>query len=157
MSFINSGKACSEHRNCSPRPGQPRPSIAKAFMLSAFAAAAMTACTTPAPPPPDTSKELTVGVVQKEIRKGMPASDVAAALGSPNIVTKDGDGAEVWIWDRIASEVSYSQSSSYGTILIVGTSTSQQSARTTQKTLTVIVKFDEVSRVKSFSYHASKF
>ena len=35
-------------------------------------------------------REMTVGVVQKEIRQGMSQADVAGALGSPNIVTKDG-------------------------------------------------------------------
>jgi outer membrane protein assembly factor BamE (lipoprotein component of BamABCDE complex) len=127
------------------------------FLLTALAIALVTGCAAPTPSPPDASKELTVGVVQKEIRKGMAASDVAAALGSPNIVTKDSDGAEVWIWDRIASEVTYSQSTAYGTILVVGGSSAQSSVRATQKTLTVIIKFDEASKVKSFSYHASKF
>jgi outer membrane protein assembly factor BamE (lipoprotein component of BamABCDE complex) len=125
--------------------------------LPAFAIAFATACATPAVPPPDTSRELTVGVVQKEIRKGMPASEVAASLGSPNIVTKDGDGAEVWIYDRIASEANYSERAGYGSVLLLGISEIQRSTRLTQKTLTVIVKFDDSSKVTSFSYHASKF
>ena len=41
----------------------------------------------------DHTDKLTVGVVQKEIQEGMPATDVAIALGSPNIVKKDPDGA----------------------------------------------------------------
>ena len=42
-------------------------------------------------------KEMTVGTVQKEIRKGMSAADVATVLGSPNIVTTDSANREVWI------------------------------------------------------------
>jgi hypothetical protein len=127
------------------------------LLLPALAIPFATGCATPTTPPPDTSKELTVGVVQKEIRKGMPASEVAASLGSPNIVTKDGDGAEVWIWDRIASEATYSERAGYGSVLLLGVSDTQRSVRVTQKTLTMVVKFDEFSKVKSFSYHASKF
>jgi hypothetical protein len=54
---------------------------------------------------------MTVGIVQKEIRVGMSQADVALALGSPNIVTSDGSGKETWIYDKIASEASYSASS----------------------------------------------
>jgi hypothetical protein len=32
---------------------------------------------------------MTLGVVQKEIHKGLSQADVAEALGSPNIVTRD--------------------------------------------------------------------
>src|SRR4030043_1622650 len=55
-------------------------------------------------------REMTVGIVQKEIRKGMSQADVAVALGSPNIVTNGGAGKETWIYDKIATEASYSTS-----------------------------------------------
>ena len=102
-------------------------------------------------------REMTLGVVQKEIRRGLSQADVAAALGSPNIVTKDGEGHETWVYDKVASEASYSTSSAYGNILIVGVSREAGAAATTQKTLTVIIKFDDASRVDSFSYHTSRF
>ncbi len=47
---------------------------------------------------------LTVGKVQREIRVGMSGGDVAAALGSPNIVSTDGEGREVWIYDKISTD-----------------------------------------------------
>src|SRR5512144_3058182 len=53
-------------------------------------------------------REMTVGIVQKEIRVGMSQADVAGALGSPNIVTRDSEGKETWIYDKIATEASYS-------------------------------------------------
>jgi outer membrane protein assembly factor BamE (lipoprotein component of BamABCDE complex) len=118
-------------------------------------------------------REMTVGVVQKEIRVGMSQADVATALGSPNIVTKDGNDKETWIYDKIATEASYSNSSSSvgggvgagglaGTALIlggVGGSYSQNAgaSSSTQKTLTVVIKFSKNTRVESFSYHTSKF
>ena len=56
---------------------------------------------------------MTLGIVQKEIRVGLSQADVAAALGSPNIVTKDSADKETWVYDKIASEASYSASSAY--------------------------------------------
>ncbi|MEI6127326.1 MAG: hypothetical protein WCQ99_12320, partial [Pseudomonadota bacterium] len=49
-------------------------------------------------------REMTLGIVQKEIRAGMSQATVAEALGSPNIVTRDEDGQETWIYDKIATE-----------------------------------------------------
>lgn len=102
-------------------------------------------------------REMTLGVVQKEIRVGLSQADVATALGSPNIVTKDSAGKETWVYDKIASEASYSASSAYGTILILGASSASGAASTTQKTLTVVLKFDDAKKLESFSYHTSKF
>ncbi len=105
-------------------------------------------------------REMTVGTVQKQIRVGMSQADVAEALGSPNIVTRDSEGKETWVYDKIATEASYSKDSK-GTGLILnlfGFYSKQSGAvSTTQKTLTVVIKFNENKVVESFSYHASKF
>jgi len=119
-------------------------------------------------------RRMTVGVVQREIRKGMSQADVAAALGSPNIVTNDGDGRESWIYDKIATEASYSNDSGgvsggvaagglpgHNALVLGGVGAdygkSAGAMATTQRTLTVIIKFNEVGRVDSFSYHSSRF
>lgn len=102
-------------------------------------------------------RELTLGVVQKQIRKDMSQAEVAENLGSPNIVTKDGDGKETWVYDKIATEASYSNSEQYGTLLIIGAGKSSASYSSTQKTLTVVIKFNNESKVDSFTYHTSKF
>ncbi len=102
-------------------------------------------------------REMTLGVVQKEIRVGMSQADVAIALGSPNMVTKDSEGKETWVYDKIASEASYSASGGYGNILILGLSSSSGAVSRTQKTLTVVIKFDGKGTVESFTYHTSKF
>ena len=111
----------------------------------------------------------------------MSQADVVQALSSPNIVTKDDSGAETWIYDKIATEASCSHSKqaaggSFGaglgalgitgqTLLggIVGESYAKSgesgagASATTQKTLTVVIKFNESGRVKNLSYHVSKF
>ena len=114
-------------------------------------------------------REMTVGVVQKEIRVGMSQTEVAEALGSPNIVTRDKNGTESWIYDKIATEASYSKSNlggvaggagTTGNTLLLGLITGAYesgASNTTQKTLTVVIKFGQDLLVESFSYHSSKF
>ena len=113
----------------------------------------------------DEAYRVTVGTVQKEIHVGMSAANVARVLGSPNIVTTEDQRQETWIYDKISTEVAYSRSS--GTIvgLIFGGSgggagigtTSAGATVTSQRTLTVIIKFDGENRVRDFSYHTSRF
>ncbi len=102
-------------------------------------------------------RETTLGIVQKEIRAGLTQDEVITALGSPNIVTRDADGHETWVYDKIATEASYSRSELYGTILVLGGGTASGAASTTQKTLTVVIKFGADQRVDTFSYHSSRF
>lgn len=118
-------------------------------------------------------REMTLGIVQRAIYVGMSQTEIAVALGSPNIVTRDGNGKEAWIYDKIASEASYSASSGgfgggvgaagiAGPALILGGigggySREAGASATTQKTLTVVIRFNEKSLVESFSYHTSKF
>ena len=116
---------------------------------------------------------MTVGVVQKEIRKGMLAVEVAEVLGSPNIVTTDGEGREVWVYDKISTDVTYSNDSGgLGALLLIGGASggaaggglgsgsytrSAGAQSKTQRTLTVVIKFDEQKKVRDFAYHASRF
>lgn len=100
---------------------------------------------------------LTVGTVQKEIKKGMSGSEVAQALGSPNIVSTDEQGREVWIYDKISTDRVQSESSGYGTLILFGYSGSAGSSSTSQQTLTIIIKFDHDKKVRDFAYHTSRF
>jgi outer membrane protein assembly factor BamE (lipoprotein component of BamABCDE complex) len=118
-------------------------------------------------------RQMTVGTVQKEIRKGMSAADVAETLGSPNIVTTDAEGREVWVYDKISTDVTYSKDSGgLGAALLIGSasggvfggglgsadySRSAGARSKTQRTLTVVIKFDAQKKVRDFSYHSSRF
>lgn len=111
------------------------------------------------------TNRVTVGTVQREVRVGMSAAEVAEVLGSPNIVTTDDQRNETWIYDKISTDVTYARSS--GTIvgLIFGSSgagagvgsSSAGSTSKSQRTLTVVIKFDENNLVRDFSYHSSQF
>ena len=100
---------------------------------------------------------VTVGNVQREIKIGMSGADVAKALGSPNIVTTDDERREVWIYDKFSTDTTVSANSGYGTLIILGTSSVSGSSSTTQRTLTVIIKFDKEKKVRDFAYHTSRF
>ena len=118
-------------------------------------------------------RQMTVGTVQKEIRKGMSAVEVAEALGSPNIVTTDAESREVWIYDKISTDVTYSKDSGgLSAILLIGGasggavggglgsadySRSAGAQSKTQRTLTVVITFDAQKKVRDFSYHSSRF
>ena len=103
------------------------------------------------------SQELNLGLAQKEIRKGMAQVDVVSALGSPNIVTKDADGAQAWVYDKIATEVSQSQNGGGFWLLLGGYSKESGSRISSQKTLTIIIKFNEQELVDTVSYNSSQF
>jgi outer membrane protein assembly factor BamE (lipoprotein component of BamABCDE complex) len=121
----------------------------------------------------DTGDRITVGKVQREIRVGMTTADVIAVLGSPNIVTTDELRREHWVYDKVATENVYSQSSGGVNALILGGflsgpalagggfgggyGKSAGANSTSQRTLTIVVKFDENQRVRDFAYRTSSF
>lgn len=102
-------------------------------------------------------RQFTLGVAQREICQGMPSAEVATALGSPNIVTKDSEGKETWIYDKIATEVRQSSRASGVFLLILSGCREENRYASSQKTLTIVIKFDKNSQVDTVSYHASKF
>ena len=123
------------------------------------------------------ANRLTVGTVQREIRVGMSGAEVASVLGAPNIVTTDEQRREVWVYDRIATTRAYSTSSGGVSALILGATAgggglggalgagagsasyggNAGASATTQKTLTVVIKFDGQGLVRDFAYHTSTF
>lgn len=101
---------------------------------------------------------LTVGKVQGEIKVGLPASQVAELLGSPNIVTTDEKRREVWIYDKVSTDrVDMSRSSFAGIILVMGARSSESSSSQRQRTLTIIIKYDEDKKVRDFAYNYTQF
>lgn len=106
----------------------------------------------------DSRDRMTLGTVQREIRVGMTGADVAAALGSPNVVTTDENRRETWVYDRMATERVYSSSAGgVNALFLAGVSGQAGAAQTSQRTLTVIIRFDNAGRVRDFSYRSSSF
>jgi outer membrane protein assembly factor BamE (lipoprotein component of BamABCDE complex) len=100
---------------------------------------------------------LTVGRVQGEVKVGMSAAQVAELLGSPNIVTTDDKRREVWIYDKVSTDRVDTASSSYAGLIILGANSSDRSSSQRQRTLTIIIKYDEEKKVRDFAYNATQF
>ena len=117
----------------------------------------------------DSSDRITVGVVQREIRIGMSGAEVLGSIGSPNIVSTDAERNEVWVYDKLSTDVAYSDSEGgvlgliFGPIGSAGGGAigagrrSAGASSTSQRTLTVIINFDADKRVDDFAYHTSRF
>lgn len=103
------------------------------------------------------ANNLTVASVQREISTGMSSAAVIGVLGSPNIISTDEKRREVWVYDKISSSKVYSESKSGLNLLIIGGGSVSGATSTTQKTLTIIINFDEGGLVRDFAYHTSQF
>jgi outer membrane protein assembly factor BamE (lipoprotein component of BamABCDE complex) len=121
----------------------------------------------------DSGDKMTLGKVQREIRVGMTNAEVVEVLGSPNMVTTDSKRRENWVYDKISTETVYSTSSGGVSALVLGGalvgpglvggaggpsySRSAGASSTSQRTLTIIVKFDDRNVVRDFAYRSSSF
>ena len=122
---------------------------------------------------PIQEQQMTLGLVQRDIKVGTSQADVAQIFGSPNIVTQDADGKETWIYDKVSS-ITSDGSSGFGVNVggfgggfgwngigggmgNVGYNKNGGTVQSNQKTLTVVLKFDNNHNVSSFSYHMSSF
>lgn len=121
----------------------------------------------------DSAERLSIAKVQREIHVGMSSSDVVSILGAPNMVTTDTDRRETWVYDKVATEQIYSNSSG-GLSLVLGAlgiggssaglgaggagySSSAGAASVNQRTITIIIKFDNNGNVRDYSYRQSSF
>lgn len=105
----------------------------------------------------DSADRVTIGTVQREIKVGMSSADVASVLGSPNIISTDEKRREVWVYDKVATTTAHSASSGGIAMLILGATSNAGAMSTSQKTLTIIIKFNESGKVRDFSYRTSRF
>ncbi|MFA5063302.1 MAG: hypothetical protein WC578_04470 [Candidatus Omnitrophota bacterium] len=105
----------------------------------------------------DAGDKVTVGKVQREIRVGMSSAKVIEVLGSPNVVSTDENRLEVWVYDKIATDVAYSSNEGGVWLIIAGIGGNSGAASTSQRTLTIVIKFDADKKVRDFAYHSSSF
>ena len=97
---------------------------------------------------------LTAGMAKTKIIDGVTTqTEILEAFGSPNIITKNKSGNEVWTYDKVAMEKSNEEG--YWNILVAGKSGGKQA--TSSKTFTLMIEFDDNSVVKNNSYRSSQF
>ena len=117
----------------------------------------------------DSVDRVSVANVQREIKIGMSGADVIAVLGSPNMVTTDSQRRESWVYDKISTERVYSSSQGGLGLLLGGPigagfggaassfGMASGASSTSQRTLTIVIKFDEQGLVRDYSYRQSSF
>jgi len=118
---------------------------------------------------PDSSSAFTLGVVQRELRSGLSQAEVVERLGSPNILTRDGAGREAWVYDKVSSDIEASNAgvgigglgagagSTFAGLIGISGGKSKATVRSSQRTLTVVVRFSAAGTVESFTWHNSRF
>lgn len=113
---------------------------------------------------------LTHGMAQMTLKVGQTQQlEVLEAFGAPNITTLDGNGREVWVYDRHAT-VAASSNSSFSIGMLVGGGgggvgaggglgfgKSKAKSEQSTRTMTLIIKFDESKKVIDFKSRSSSF
>ena len=100
---------------------------------------------------------LTVAKVQAEIKKGMSGAGVVSVLGSPNMISTDDQGREVWVYDKISTMSVASSDAGGFSLLLLGVNSSSGATSTSQRTLTIIIKFNKNKKVRDYAYNYSNF
>jgi len=87
----------------------------------------------------------------------MSSSEVVSILGSPNMVTTDEQRRETWVYDKVATEATSNHAQNGIWLLLFYSGNSNATSSTNQRTLTIIIKFDNNSKVRDFAYRTSSF
>jgi hypothetical protein len=113
---------------------------------------------------------LTHGMAQMTLRVGQTTQmEVLDTFGAPNITTLDGEGREVWVYDRHATVTAQSSSGFSVGMLAAGgdggvgaaggLGFGKKKARSSQssRTMTLVIKFAPDKRVIDFKSRSSSF
>lgn len=114
----------------------------------------------------ETANSLTHGMVQMTLKVGETTqAQVLEVFGAPNITTMDGDGTEMWVYDRHAT-VSRNSSGGFSIGLgafgsevggVLGFGKKKSENQSSQRTMTLIIKFDDRNVVSDFKSRSSSF
>tara|TARA_Y100000389_G_scaffold197584_1_gene232474 strand:- start:548 stop:943 length:396 start_codon:yes stop_codon:yes gene_type:complete len=115
-------------------------------------------CVTAPEPLTKKNSELTQGNVQMNLQVGTTTKiQVLESFGSPNVTTRDGNGDEVWTYQRAAQVAQSSSQSGYWTVILAGKSSSVAGLETSSRMITLIIKFDSNDIVTDFKSRESNF
>ncbi|MDR1691691.1 MAG: hypothetical protein LBR35_02525 [Rickettsiales bacterium] len=131
----------------------------KKIIISLFALTLLPACTTPKETIAPQKSNLTYAMVKSKIIKGQTTqNEIISLFGSPNIITKNSDGHEVWTYSKQSSDKS-AQSSSFGAgiPLFIGYGSASSSSSKTITNFDLIITFDKNDVVKDYSVLSSQF
>ena len=118
----------------------------------------------------ESANTLTHGMAQMTLRVGITSqAEVIETFGGPNISTLDGQGREVWVYDRFAT-VSMSKDSGFSIGMLVGAggagvgggaglgfSNKKSKSSVSTRSMTLILKFGPDKKLADFSSRSSSF
>ena len=113
---------------------------------------------------------LSYGAVTATVKKGETTQeDIIRLFGSPNITTINAGSDEIWVYDRISNTSQHngwSEARRFRTYFGLGPYESDEATASSKtgtgresstRTLTVIITFDSVKKVKDYSTRATQF
>lgn len=106
---------------------------------------------------PGFSEEFTLGMAQQCLHPGMSQSEIVCCLGAPNLITKNAQGCETWVYDKKSQSTTETCCRKWYWIFFKGKRKGCNSTETSQKALTVTINFDKNSCLEDFSYNSSSF
>jgi len=131
-------------------------------LLALLPALLLTACMNTNPVGETMAKSnLTSGEVSMTLKKNVTTqAQVLETFGAPNIATQNGDGDDVWTYQKNATVSNSSSNSDYATIILLGASSRSSGFEQSSRTMTLIIKFKTINGVKTvadFSSRSSSF
>lgn len=91
------------------------------------------------------TQKITLGNVQRIVKKGASSAEVIDAIGSPNIVTSNRDNTETWVYDKIITESEFADGNKSGVRV------------SSSRTMMVVVKFDKTNKVENVQYRQTSY
>lgn len=91
------------------------------------------------------TQKITLGNVQRIVKKGASSGEVIDAIGSPNIVTSNRDNTETWVYDKIVTESEFADGNKSGVRV------------SSSRTMMVVVKFDSNKLVDTVQYRQTSY
>jgi hypothetical protein len=118
----------------------------------------------------DDANTLTHGMVQMTIKVGETRQlEILETFGGPNITTIDGQGREVWVYDRHAT-VTADKTSGFSIGMLLGAggsgvggggglgfSNKKSKSSQSTRTMTLVIKFNDEKIVSDFKSRSSSF
>lgn len=112
----------------------------------------LTACATTSPK--KSNSKLTYGIIKSKVKKGRTTqAEIVKIFGSPNIVSKNKKGQEVWTYSRQSSRSE--GGSSFGMLGIVGSNSAY--SNTSTASFDFIVTFNKNDVVIDYTIVSAKF
>lgn len=118
----------------------------------------LSGCVSVPDPLVEQNSNLTQGNVQLNVVTGVTTkSQILEVFGAPNVTTRDGEGKEVWTYQRQAQvNQAYGQTGGWS-VLLTGKSTAVSGFESSSRMITLILKFDSNDIVSDFNSRSSNF